>query len=230
MNARLHEICTRIARLEADRKASADEISEIKKTAKEEGYDTALIGKTVRLMNMKPGKRQAALEQHELFDTYLSAAGLLPEFEPAEQPAPEAERGAIKRMAKRLEMEDAARMSKEMADKGLISMEDAEETRQMCEAINKKWGDGKPILWADPAICVGIAETIPPHDAATGEITDETPAASCLSGAGQEGGALDHLAPPSNDDPGEVPGFLDRRRRREETDMEFPVLGEAATW
>lgn len=70
----------------------------------------------------------------------------------------------------------------------------------------------------------------PPHDPATGEITDRTPAASCLSSAGQEGGALDHLAPPSNNDPGDVPGFLDRRRRREETDIEFPILGEAATW
>jgi len=88
MNAKLHDICTRIARLEADRKAIADEISEIKKAAKEDGYDTALIGKTVRLINMKPGKRQAALEQHELFDTYLAAAGLLPEFEPTSQHDP----------------------------------------------------------------------------------------------------------------------------------------------
>jgi uncharacterized protein (UPF0335 family) len=88
------------------------------------------------------------------------------------------------------------------------------------------------------------------------ETIRRTPAASCLSGAGQEGGALDHLAPPSEfNEPGDVrqlgPGeaggvasppaapvqhsgdladFLDRRRRREESDIEFPILGEAATW
>jgi hypothetical protein len=73
-------------------------------------------------------------------------------------------------------------------------------------------------------------EPTPPHDPATGEITNETPAASCLSDAGQEGGALDHVAPPSNNDPGDVPDFLDRRRPREETDIEFPILGEVATW
>lgn len=81
MNAELHSICERIARLENERKERATDIAEIKKDAKDQGYDAALITKTVRIMLLGPKKRQEALQQHDLFDTYLSAAGLLPAFE-----------------------------------------------------------------------------------------------------------------------------------------------------
>lgn len=79
MNAALHDICTRIARLETERKELAAEVAKIKKQAKEDGYDAGLITKTVAIM-LKTGKKQReALEQHELFDTYLNAVGLLSE-------------------------------------------------------------------------------------------------------------------------------------------------------
>jgi uncharacterized protein (UPF0335 family) len=77
MNADLHDICTRIARLETERKELAAEVAAIKKDAKEQGYDAGLITKTVAIM-LKSGKKQReAIEQVELFDTYLNAVGLL---------------------------------------------------------------------------------------------------------------------------------------------------------
>lgn len=75
----IRSICVRIARLESERKALAADITEIKTEARGQGFDTALIGRTVRIMLLAGAKRQAALDQHELFDTYLGAAGLLPD-------------------------------------------------------------------------------------------------------------------------------------------------------
>ena len=76
-NAELRSLCERIAKLEADRAEIAEQIKEVKTAAKDNGFDVSLIAKTVRLINMEEAKRKKALEQIELFDTYLSAAGLL---------------------------------------------------------------------------------------------------------------------------------------------------------
>lgn len=76
---RLRTVCERIARLESERKSLAADIAEIKIEAKSQGFDPALIGRTVRIMLLAGAKRQAALDQHELFDGYLGAAGLLPD-------------------------------------------------------------------------------------------------------------------------------------------------------
>ena len=77
MNNKLHDICSRIATIERQKKELADEASAIKKDAKAEGFDTSLITKTVRIMNLEAEKQKKALDQHELFDSYLEAAGLL---------------------------------------------------------------------------------------------------------------------------------------------------------
>jgi len=217
-NAELHSTCERIARLEQQRKELAAEISAIKKDAKDKGFDAALITKTVRVMLMGPKKRQETLEQHELFDTYLAAAGLLPSFE-----ANVDERETVKATATRYRMEDTARQSQELADAGLISQENAEETRRIAEAINRKWGDGKPVattaepkLWAAPE----MAAAIPAHDAETGEII-EPPSAS--PAAEQAGAELPNVPPTlaapavySQPDPDiTLPDFLNRKKRRE---------------
>ena len=76
-NAELHDICGRIARLEQERKDLAAEVAEIKKDAKDSGFDAALITRTVRIMLLNSTKRTEALIQHDLFDTYLNAAGLI---------------------------------------------------------------------------------------------------------------------------------------------------------
>lgn len=77
MNPELHRICTRLVAIEEERKALADEVKEIKDAAKANGFDPKLITQTVRLMMLDADKRRAALDQIELFDTYLAGVGLL---------------------------------------------------------------------------------------------------------------------------------------------------------
>lgn len=85
MNADLRRRCEAIARLEQQRKELADEIKELKATAKSDGYDVPLITKTVSLMLKDADKQKKALDQHCLFDTYLAAVGLLPDDEPEDK-------------------------------------------------------------------------------------------------------------------------------------------------
>lgn len=73
----LRHICERLVALENDKAEIADEIKETKAKAKADGFDTALITKTVRIMRMEEERRKKALEQHDLFDTYLHAVDLL---------------------------------------------------------------------------------------------------------------------------------------------------------
>lgn len=89
MNSDLRRRCEAIARLEQQRKELADEIKELKAAAKSDGYDVPLITKTVSLMLKDTAKQKKALDQHSLFDSYLSAVGLLPDDEKeAEQAEP----------------------------------------------------------------------------------------------------------------------------------------------
>jgi uncharacterized protein (UPF0335 family) len=78
-NNKLNETCTRIAALETQRAEIAAEIKAIKSDAKSDGYDPALIAKTVKLMMMEADKRKKALDQLNLFDSYLNAVGLTPD-------------------------------------------------------------------------------------------------------------------------------------------------------
>jgi len=72
-------ICERLVRMEDEKAEIAKDIAITKAAAKNDGFDPALIAKTVRLMRMEGEKRKRALEQHDLFDTYLHAAGLIAE-------------------------------------------------------------------------------------------------------------------------------------------------------
>lgn len=77
MNSDLRARCEAIARIEIQRRELAEEVKAIKAKAKADGYDAALITKTVAVM-IKPAARQKqVLEQHSLFDNYLNAVGLL---------------------------------------------------------------------------------------------------------------------------------------------------------
>jgi uncharacterized protein (UPF0335 family) len=78
-NNKLNETCSKIAALETQRAEIAAEIKAIKSDAKSEGYDPALIAKTVKLMMMEADKRKKALDQLNLFDSYLNAVGLTPD-------------------------------------------------------------------------------------------------------------------------------------------------------
>jgi len=81
MNQDLKAICERIVRLEEEKRALAEDIKDVKAEAKAKGYDITLLNATVKLMLMDAGKRDKALEQHELLDTYLCGVGLLPDHE-----------------------------------------------------------------------------------------------------------------------------------------------------
>jgi uncharacterized protein (UPF0335 family) len=78
-NNKLNETCSKIAALETKRAEFAAEIKAIKSDAKSDGYDPALIAKTVKLMMMEEAKRKKALDQLNLFDSYLNAVGLTPD-------------------------------------------------------------------------------------------------------------------------------------------------------
>ena len=78
-NNKLNETCSKIAALETQRAEFAAEIKAIKSDAKSEGYDPALIAKTVKLMMMEEAKRKKVLDQLNLFDSYLNAVGLTPD-------------------------------------------------------------------------------------------------------------------------------------------------------
>lgn len=73
----LRRYCERLAGLEDQKAETAKEIKELKESAKSDGFDAALIARTVRLMRMENEKRKKAIEQHDLFDFYLHAAGLI---------------------------------------------------------------------------------------------------------------------------------------------------------
>ncbi len=77
MNAELRSICERVAKLESERTEISTQVAEVKAAAKSNGFDVALITKTARLINLDEAKRKKALDQHSLFDTYLTAAGLV---------------------------------------------------------------------------------------------------------------------------------------------------------
>lgn len=85
-HALLRNYCRRLVSLENDKDEINDEIKEIKARAKSEGFDPGLIGKTVRLMKMDEAKRKKAVDQLSLFDTYLSAVGVLGVLDEAADP------------------------------------------------------------------------------------------------------------------------------------------------
>lgn len=84
MTSDIRSRARRLARLLEEQAEIAAQIAEVKAEAKADGYDPALLVKTARLLVMDEEKRRKQLDQHELFDTYLSAVGLV-----AERAAPE---------------------------------------------------------------------------------------------------------------------------------------------
>ncbi len=75
--AQLRHICDRLISLESDKDEITAEIKETRARAKSDGFDPGLITKTVKLMRLDEEKRKKAVDQLTLFDTYLSAVGVL---------------------------------------------------------------------------------------------------------------------------------------------------------
>lgn len=77
--AALRHICDRLVALETDKAEIAEEIKTTLADAKSDGFDPALITKTVKLMLMEAEKRQKAFDQMDLLDTYIVRVGLRPD-------------------------------------------------------------------------------------------------------------------------------------------------------
>ena len=135
----LRSFVERIERLEEEKKTIAGDIKEVYAEAKANGFDTKILRKVIALRKIEAAERE---EQQSMLDVYLAALGML-----ADTPLGQAalDREGIKATATRLRMEDTASLSQNLADAGLISQEAADETRVLSQAINDKWGDGKPL-------------------------------------------------------------------------------------
>jgi uncharacterized protein (UPF0335 family) len=69
----LRSFVERIARLEEEKKALADDIREVYSEAKGTGFDTKVMRQVVRLRKMESADRQ---EQEAMLDLYLNALGM----------------------------------------------------------------------------------------------------------------------------------------------------------
>jgi len=83
----LRSIVERIERLEEEKKAIADDIRDVYSEAKANGFDTKVLRQVVSLRKKDASERQ---EQDAIRDLYLSALGMLPDFE-AESGSPATE-------------------------------------------------------------------------------------------------------------------------------------------
>lgn len=87
----LRTIIERIERLEEEKKAIADDIKDVYAEAKANGFDAKTLRKVVSLRKIESAERE---EQEAMLDLYLSALGMLPDFEPVEASKPETEAAA----------------------------------------------------------------------------------------------------------------------------------------
>ncbi len=80
----LRSIVERIERLEEEKKAIADDIRDVYGEAKANGFDTKVLRQVVSLRKKDLSERE---EQDAIRDLYLSALGMLPDFEAADDAA-----------------------------------------------------------------------------------------------------------------------------------------------
>lgn len=76
----LRSIVERVERLEEEKKAIADDIRDVYAEAKANGFDTKILRQVVGLRKKDAAERE---EQDAIRDLYLSALGMLPDFENA---------------------------------------------------------------------------------------------------------------------------------------------------
>ncbi|MBL4731636.1 MAG: DUF2312 domain-containing protein [Rhizobiaceae bacterium] len=81
----LKSVIERIERLEEEKKAIADDIRDVFAEAKANGFDVKVLREVLKIRKLDLAERQ---ELDAVRDLYLQALGMLPEFEPANPPAP----------------------------------------------------------------------------------------------------------------------------------------------
>jgi len=82
----LRSIVERIERLEEEKKAIADDIRDVYAEAKGNGFDTKVLRQVIGLRKKDSTERQ---EQEAVRDLYMSALGMIPDFESAADEAAE---------------------------------------------------------------------------------------------------------------------------------------------
>ena len=82
----LRSIVERIERLEEEKKAIADDIRDVYAEAKGNGFDTKVLRQVIGLRKKDSTERQ---EQEAVRDLYMSALGMIPDFEGAADEAAE---------------------------------------------------------------------------------------------------------------------------------------------
>jgi uncharacterized protein (UPF0335 family) len=73
-NSPVKSFIERVVRLEEDKSAISEGISEVYKEAKSAGFDTKILRKVVRLSKKSKAERQ---EEDDLTEAYMRAAGML---------------------------------------------------------------------------------------------------------------------------------------------------------
>ena len=82
----LRSLVERIERLEEEKKAIADDIRDVYAEAKGNGFDTKVLRQVIGLRKKDSTERQ---EQEAVRDLYMSALGMIPDFERAGEEAAE---------------------------------------------------------------------------------------------------------------------------------------------
>ena len=82
----LRSIVERIERLEEEKKAIADDIRDVYAEAKGNGFDTKVLRQVISLRKKDSTERE---EQDAVRDLYMTALGMLPDFESAGDEAAE---------------------------------------------------------------------------------------------------------------------------------------------
>lgn len=140
----LRAFIERIERLEEEKKTVADDIKDVYGEAKAMGYDTKIMKKVIAL---RKKDEQERTEEETILDSYLSALGMIPQFEMFEQDEVRPTREQRRRKIMSEDMADHKTLIDEMADAGLISEEAREENKALADAVATKFGNGpaKPL-------------------------------------------------------------------------------------
>lgn len=75
-NNEVKALAERIASIDAQIEEFQSDRKDVLAEAKSKGYDAALIGKVAKLIRADAEKRRKTIDQHDLFGSYIDAAGV----------------------------------------------------------------------------------------------------------------------------------------------------------
>jgi uncharacterized protein (UPF0335 family) len=101
---KLNSLVARIENLEREKKAIADNISELYASAKSNGYDVPALRNVIKLRKMEEGARETLLG---IMDTYMHALGMLSDTPLGQAAMARAAEEVTKRTARKMRTMDA---------------------------------------------------------------------------------------------------------------------------